>query len=799
MARTRSSRPTWRRLGRTVTVRCAHCGTAVESDRDDGEVFCCAGCRVASELIRDAGAAEEYYARRAEYAPRPTAEAKGWESVEVERTPRGTSRARIQVDGLRCASCVWVTERVLGAVQGVELAEVSYASGRATLEWEPGRTDLSELAGRVSALGYRPRVLGESAPADRALLVRLGVATFAAMNLMLLSAALYAGWFGGMAPRFVALFEWTSLVLATPVALWAATPFYRGAWTGLRAGVLHMDLPIAIAVSVLYGHGVVSTVTGSGDPYFDSLGMLVALLLTGRVLEARGRERASGAARALAATLPSEARRLGVDGHTETVPVGVLVPGDRVAVGAGEEVPADGTVLAGGAAVRTSVLTGEADPEAVGEGDPVFAGTVVERGSLTLAVEAAGNATLVSEMAEELERATDRAPRTAGSDRLAPWFTGATLTVATATAWVWTALAGWNAALAPTIAVLVVACPCALALARPLGAAAGLGAAARRGLFIRSGDSLLDLAAVDLVVLDKTGTLTLGAPDVIAARDDTIRVASALERWSAHPVARAIVAEAIRRGIPLPDAQAVVETPGTGVTGRVDGATWRLEAGDSGEVRLGGPGSAAGTIRLGDRVRSDSRAAVETLRSIGMEVVLLTGDHPEVARRIAEEVGVNVAGARVRPDQKAEWIRDRIDEGRVVLFAGDGLNDGPALAAASVGVAMGTGAAGAVLAADGVVGVPSLRPLAAGLRAAGAARRTVGRSRIRSVIYNVVAVALAAVGWVNPLVAAVLMPASSLLVVAGAMSVERSVRADDSAATGGSAQAADAEPLGRAA
>jgi Cu2+-exporting ATPase len=782
-----------------VTVRCAHCGTAVEADRDDGAVFCCAGCRIASELIRDAGVAEEYYARRAEYAPRPTVEAEGWESVEVERGADGRCRARIQVDGLRCASCVWVTERVVGAVPGVERAEVSYASGRASLEWDGERTSLPELAARVAALGYRPRVVGAAAPHDRDLLVRLGVATFAAMNLMLLSAALYAGWFGGMAPRFVALFEWTSLVLATPVALWAATPFYRGAWTGLRSRVLHMDLPIALAVTVLYGHGVVSTVTGAGDPYFDSLGMLVALLLMGRVLEARGRDRASGAARALAATLPSDARRLDTEGRPETVPAELLEPGDRVLVGAGSEIPGDGRVVAGEGRVRTSVLTGEADPERVGPGDPVWAGTVVESGSLTVDVEAAGASTLVSEMAEELERATDRAPHGGTADRLAPWFTGATLAIAALTAWAWTAGSGWEAALAPTIAVLVVACPCALALARPLGAAAGLGAAARRGLFLRSGDALLRLAETDLVVLDKTGTVTHGAPDVLGARDDTLRIASALERWSVHPVAGAIIDEAIRRGIPLPDAQAVVETPGRGVTGRVDGATWRLEAGEAGEVVLSGPGPAAGTIRIGDRVRPDSADAVRTLGSLGVDVVLLTGDHPEVARRIGDEVGLAVAGARVRPDGKAEWIRARIAEGRTVLFAGDGLNDGPALAAASVGVAMGSGAAGAVLAADGVVGVPSLRPLAAGIRAARAARRTAGRSRVRSVIYNVAAVGIAAAGWVNPLVAAVLMPASSLLVVAGAMSVERRVRAADPETRGGVVEGAPAAELGRAA
>lgn len=759
-----------------MTAYCAHCGTAVESGEGRGDVFCCEGCRAAAELIRCSGAAEEYYARRAEYAPRPTGATEGWDAVAIERTAGGNAVARIQVDGLRCASCVWVTERVLEATPGVERAEVSYASGRARLEWNPDECDLGALAERISTLGYRPRVLGTSAHGDRDLLLRLGVATFAAMNLMLISAALYAGWFGGMAPRFVALFEWTSLALATPVALWAATPFFRGAWTGLRAGVLHMDLPIAIAITVLYGHGLASTVTGVGDPYFDSLGMLVALLLAGRVLEARGRERATGAARALAATLPSTARRLDAAGRPETVPAESLQPGDHVVVGPGEEIPADGVIRSGSGMVRTAVLTGEAAPERAEERTAVWAGTVVERGSFTIEVTAAGGATLLREMADELERASDRAPRSSASDRIAPWFTAATLVAAGGTAWAWTAAVGWGAALAPTIAVLVVACPCALALARPLSAAAGLGAAARRGLFLRSGDALLALADVDLVVLDKTGTVTVGEPEVVAARDDTLRVAAGLERWSSHPIARAIVNEAVTRGIPLPEAQGVMESIGEGVTGRVDGRRWRLEAGDDGEVRLVGRGSAAGAIVLGDQVRPDSAAAVAELEALGCEVVLLTGDHPDTAERIAAEAGVRVAGARVRPDEKAEWVGSRVDAGRGVLFAGDGLNDGPALARATVGVAMGSGAAGAVLAADGVVGVASLRPLAAGRRAAIAAARAVRRNQIRSIAYNVVAVAAASVGWVNPLVAAILMPLSSLLVVAGAMSVERAVR-----------------------
>jgi len=771
---------------------CPHCGTAVEAGPElgipdpEGDLYCCSGCRLAAELIQGAGAAERYYARRTEFAPRPGADPDDgvrWDNVDPERLPDGRCRIRLQVDGLRCASCVWVTEQVLARQPGVDRAEVSYASGAALLEWQPGSATLTQLVGQISALGYRPRLRGETAAPDNDLLLRLGVATFAAMNLMLASTALYAGWAGGMAPRFVALFEWTSLLLATPVALWCAAPFYRGAWTGLRNGVLHMDLPIAIAVMVLFLHGAATTLFGVGEPYFDSLGMLVALLLAGRVLESRGRHRAADAAGMLGSVLPSTARRVRPDGHADTVAASALRPGDRILVGVGQELAADGIVDEGAALLRTAMLTGESTPESVAVGSSVWAGSLVESGALTVRVTAAAGATVLDRMAEELRDATDRGPRTDAPDRLAPWFTGVTLLVAALTALVWASRSGWDAALAPTIAVLVVACPCALALARPLAAAAGLGAAARRGLFLRSADALLDLAEVDLVALDKTGTVTVGQPEVLEARDETLRVASALERHSGHPIARAIVDEAVRRGIPLPTAERVDEVPGKGVTGVVDGTPWQIEAGEPGQVQLAGPGAAAGTIRLGDTMRSDSRAVVEELVALGVEAVLLTGDHPEVARQIAADAGLTVAGARMAPTEKSSWLRDRAARGRVTLFAGDGVNDGPALAEARVGVAMGSGAASSVLAADGVVARPSVRPLVAGIRAGRAAAAAVRGNRIRSVAYNIGAVAAAALGWVNPLVAAILMPLSSLLVVAGALGVERAVgRAEGSAA-----------------
>jgi Cu2+-exporting ATPase len=729
---------------------------------------------MAWSIIQGAGL-ERYYAERTELPPRPEPLRERWDSVEPERMPDGTCQLRMAVDGLRCASCVWVTESVLVRTEGIESATVSYATGRATVRWDPDRIGLDTVAGRISSLGYRPRILGTEARRDDALLTRLGVAAFAAANVMMFSAAIYAGWLGTMEVAYVELFRWASLVLATPVALYSASPFFEGAWTGLRHRVLHMDVPIALAVAVLYAQGVVGTLVGF-DTYLDSLTMLVTLLLAGRVLESGGRRRAAEAAVTLAATVPATARRI-VGDTLEVVASESLLPGDRIAVGAGEDLPADGVVVAGRGSLQRALLTGESAPVVVEEGDEVWAGTVLLDGSVTVDVSVAVEGTVIQQMAEQLRQAADRGTRPSSSDRLAPWFTGVTLAVAAVTFSIWLPLAGGAKALATTVAVLIVACPCALALAKPLTAAAGLGAAARRGLLFRSADALLETARVDVVALDKTGTVTEGAVEIVSASDHDVRVAAGLERYSRHPIAIAIIREAIARGLALPAATDVREEAGTGISGRVDGTPWRLRSGGADVVVLEGQDGYRGLIRIGDRVRDDSRRAVGALRALGAYVALLSGDDAEPTGRIAEAIGASEWWADQSPAEKARRIESWRQEGRMVLLAGDGMNDGPALAAADIGVAMGTGAASSIMTADAVLGVGSIQPLAAGVRVSRVCRDAVRANQIRSVVYNVLAVSAAAAGWVNPLVAAVLMPLSSAMVLAGAGRVERRVRA----------------------
>src|SRR5690606_19953261 len=447
-----------------VRARCPHCGTPVEGATD---AFCCAGCETAYDIIHGARLAR-YYEERSEFAPRPEPVAGGWAAVPVDTLPGGLCEVRLRVEGLRCASCVWVVERVLEATPGVTHAQVSYATGRATLRWQTGSTDLPRLAQRIAALGYTPRALGVEARPDRGLLLRLGVASFAAMNLMLLHASIYTGWIDTMEPRFLALFQWTALILATPVALWCASPFFAGALSGLRAGVLHMDVPIALGVAIMYVHGIIATLLGH-ETFLDSLGMLVALLLAGRMLEARGRRRAAEAAVSLAASVPHAARRMTPNG-IETVPAAEIAVGDTLEVAAGEELAADGVVVDGRGQLRRALLTGEAEPVTIGSGQRVEAGTILVDGSVRVRVAAVGSDTLLSRMAAQLEAAADRGAQPTAADRIAPVFTALTLLVAALAFTGWTVAADLSRAIPVTVAVLVVACPCALALAHPLAA-----------------------------------------------------------------------------------------------------------------------------------------------------------------------------------------------------------------------------------------------------------------------------------------------------------------------------------------
>ena len=742
-------------------LRCPHCGEEVA----EPGAFCCSGCEVAWALVHEAGL-EDYYARREQAAPRPEPLRGAWQVVPVRQRDDGLVEASLCVDGLRCSSCTWVVERLLERSEGVSEATVSYANGRTRVVFDPEVTELGTLAETVAAVGYAPRPVDAPEARDD-LLSRLGVAAFLTSNLMLLSTSLYVGWFDGMDPRYATLFRWGALALATPIAQYAAAPFFLGAWRGLRAGAIGMDVPIALAVSVLYVHGVAQTLMGA-EGYLDSLGMLVTLLLVGRVLERRGRRAAAEASAAIAASLPLTARRR-VDGGVEEVPVRELLHGDVVEVGAGDEIPADGRVHQGRGRVQMALLTGESEPVDVEPGADVVAGAQVVEGTLAIEVERVGDDTTAMRMADAVREATTRPMPKSPADALAPWFTAATVAVAVVGGLAWGWLDSPHRGIQVAVATLVVACPCALGLSVPLSVAAGLGAVARRGIVFRDGGQLMELAELKTLAMDKTGTVTEGVPAVIDASDEALRAAGAIERASRHPVARAILAEARERGLRVPVASEVVELPGQGIEGVVEGRRVKVRGAGAGAVAVDVEGTSVHIVRVGDRPRPDARQAIDRLRRAGITTVLLSGDHPDVTEAIGRRVGVDEGIGGCTPADKARWLETHRDAG----FVGDGLNDGPALGVARVGMAMFSGVPSSLWVADGVVTRPALGPVVAAVAGARATRDAVRANLARSVLYNLIAVGAAVAGVVNPLVAAVLMPLSSGLVIAGALAVPR--------------------------
>lgn len=738
---------------------CPHCGDAVVAEG----TFCCNGCELAWAMVHEAGL-EDYYARRTDAAPTPSKLMGAWEAVDVGLAPDGSAEVSLYVDGLRCASCTWVVEHILERTDGVVDARVSYADGRTRVRFDPEKVSLRDLAGRVAALGYSPRPVGEPERGDE-LLSRLGIAAFATANLMLMSASLYVGWFDGMEERFQVFFRWGALILATPVAIYSAAPFLQGALQGLRYRAIGMDVPIALAVVVLYGHGVLQTLAGA-EGYLDSLGMLVTLLLVGRVLERRGRRAAAEASAAIASELPQTALRQTATG-VEEVPVTALLPGDRVEVGAGLDVPADGRVVDGQGQVQMALLTGESRPVEVRPGSMVVAGALVEEGAVVVAIEAVGDDTVAMQMAAAVREATAQPLPPDPADALAPWFTAITVGLAIAAGLGWGWFAGAHAGVEVAVATLVVACPCALGLSAPLSIAAGMGAVARRGVLMRDGGRLMELARVRDIAMDKTGTVTEGQPAVLAADDEVLRVAAALERSSRHPVAAALRDEARQRGLVVPLARDVREVAGVGIEGEVEGARVSVRAGGPGAVLVTGE-RLSGLVRLGDRPRDDAREAVELLHRAGLRVTLLSGDHPEVTDRVGQVVGVDQALGGLSPEGKRRWL-----DMHPAAFVGDGLNDGAALASARVGLSMHSGVTASLLVADGVVTQPALRPVVAAVAGARATADAMRSNTARALVYNTVAIAAAMAGLVNPLVAAILMPLSSAWIIAGALSVPR--------------------------
>ncbi len=713
----------------------------------------------------------------------------------------GGAELALMIEGLHCGDCIQAVERALQAVPGVREARVNLQAGTARVGWEVGRpVDPAALIAAVEVAGYGARAYDPGAAEEplaerrRAWLMRLAVAGFGAIATMFLAEPLYYQ-YGAQSAHDLALqqlLRFLGMVAGTGTAAYAAAPFVRAAVGGLGRGRLGMDALATIAIGATWLAGVWGFFT-HGPVYFDSLTMFLFLLVGARFADGAVRARIMGAVERQVGRAPDTAR-LVRGGVVQEVAASLLAPGDVVELRPGDRAPADGVIVRGQTSVDESLLTGEARPLTRGVGDAVPGGAIVVDGAIRVQLTRVGEDATQARLARlvaEAERPTGRAQRLA--DAAGHWGTLGVLAAAIATAIGW-ALIDPARALPAAVAVLVVTCPCALGLAIPAAQVAAQARALRAGMLIKRGDALEDLAAIDHVVFDKTGTLTTGEPEVVGLLGDeaaALAIAAALEAGSEHPLGRAVVRFARTRGYDAaPPADDFRAMPGLGVVGTVEGAAaqvgreaWLLEAGvglpvawrataDGWMARgltvlwVARAGQAVGAIALGDALRADAAEVVARLRAAGISVALLTGDNAGAAAHVAARLGIDDVTTGVLPAGKLAAIEAaRAKYGRVAMV-GDGLNDAPALAAADVGIALARGADLATLAADVVLLGDRIDAVAEVILLARRTGRVITENLALSVLYNMVAIPLAIAGLVSPLLAAVLMPASSLVVLA---------------------------------
>lgn len=784
---------------------CHHCGEALASEAigDGDRAFCCNGCAAASTWIREA-ALDDYYTLRTSPAGRVQADAAdfgAWDRdvvlAEHSRVVPGGREITVLTDAMRCAACAWLIDRALRRQAGVLDAGANAVTGRVTVAWDPQRVALSTLMQRLAALGYRPWLATGDAREQaqrrerRRWLLRLGVAGLGAIQAMMFAEALYLDTAQQMPVATRDFFRWITFLVATPVVFYSGWPFLEGMWRELRGRRVGMDTLIAGSTLLAYIASLVETLRGGTHVWYDAAVMFVLLLLVARMFEQRARGIASAQIDALARARPALALRERNDGSAQQVPLGEIDIGDVLRVAAGEAVPADGVLLDRAASFDEALITGESTPVRREAGESALAGSICREASARLRVVRTGADTRLSQLTRLVEQAQSARPQLArAAERVAGFFVVALLLCAGAT-YAWWHVHEPARALEVTLALLVVSCPCALSLAIPTVLTTAHGALARIGVLGVREDALSTLARVDRVVLDKTGTLSNGRPelDSVATFDGmeaaaALSIAAALERGSAHPLAQALAHVEDDRV-----AHGVHAVAGHGIEGDVDGTHWRLGRAefaasrtDDGALWLGDGTRALARITVRETMREGARDAVAALRECGVAVELCSGDAVDAVAGFARQVGIEAFHARQTPEQKLARVRDAQSRGEVVAMVGDGLNDAPVLAGADVSLAMAQGAALAQRAADFVVTSPTLLRVPQAIVLARRTQRIVRQNLAWALGYNVLAIPLAATGHVTPWIAALGMAGSSLLVTLNALRLSRGQRNDRRAA-----------------
>ena len=809
-----------------MSISCYHCGLPVEQVGSFRAVvsgkeheFCCFGCQSVCLTIHSAGL-QGFYQKTPEgeqLAPPPeiSADVASYDLDEIQADyvdNLGDIRTiHLLVDGIHCAACAWLIEHSLAKQPGIISADVNLTSKRLHLKWDNRVSPLSTLLQVLSGIGYAAvpfdpdTAEGALARRHRSLLYRMAFAGFAMMNLMWISIALYSGADEG---EFKNWFHWISFLIATPTLLYAGYPFLRNALLGLRHRHLTMDLPIAIGATATYSYSTYVTMMGSLSSYvyFDTVVNFLFVILVGRYLEAISKREALSATSRLLELQPKLATVI-TDGQPNIVPIRSVKIGDDLLVKPGEKIPVDGVIVDGQSAVDESMLTGESLPVVKRLTDHVVAGSINGEGAFTVKAEHVLRNTALAKIVSLMEDAqASKAPVQCTADKVVPWFVVITLSLAVMTFIYWYPFDFEQALLAAT-SVLIITCPCAFGLATPMSVAVATGVGASRGILVKQGATLEFLSDVTHFVFDKTGTLTEGKLQLVTiesvpaySEDQLLALAASAEQHSEHGIARALVQASVDKNLELAAITDFLSSPGQGVQARVQQrdvlvgtmawlvekqvipeAQWTrrvvvLEQQGISCVFVSIDGVISGLIGLADQLRDDAVAMIADLQSQNIDITVLSGDKKTVVDVVTKPLGDIHRYAEVLPKDKSDIIRNLQLQGAVIAMVGDGVNDAPALIQADVGIALASGTDVSIESADIVLSHNELHKVAEARRLASRTLRTVKQNIVLSITYNVIMVPLAMMSLVSPLVAALTMPISSLLVIANAARIKRLFR-----------------------
>jgi Cu2+-exporting ATPase len=801
----------------TGNKECFHCGlpvppgthNKVEIDHQDREM-CCAGCQAVAQAIVDNGLTD-FYKHRTQNSQKPEdlipAELQVYDSEELQKTFVRSEDGQIReasliLEGIVCAACVWLNEHHVKQLPGVIDFRINYTTHRASLTWDNSQIKLSDVLQAITAIGYNahpfdPGRLEAIQKKEKSVaLRRIAISAVGMMQVMMLAISLYIGSASDMDANTEKFLRWVSLLLTTPVVLFASSAFFISAWRDLKRRQLGMDVPVSIAILAAYLSSVWATLTGEGEVYFDSVNMFTFFLLVGRYLEMMARHKAGQVAEALVRLLPDSATRVKDDGEHEIIPANELQIDDRILIKPGESIPADGVVYEGESSVNEALLTGESLPLHKQVGNELIGGTVNIESPLVMQVKKLGDSTVLAAIVRLLDQAQSEKPDIAKfADKVAGWFVLVLLLVAVGVFMFWSMNVSNQEAFWITLSVLVVTCPCALSLATPAALTAATGVLTEKGVLTTRGHALETLAKVNHVVFDKTGTLTYGRLDVAEVRqlgDVALQqchlIAGALESVSEHPVARAIISLSDDNTVKLEQCSA---EPGKGISGFYKGKEYRIGnyqyvaelvaekdfqpvSGMMGTlVYLGSEDAWLASYILQDKIRNEAKQAIHLLQSQGVKTTLLSGDHHAVVQMVASELDMDNAKGDLLPEGKLKYLKDLQEQGDIIAMIGDGVNDAPVLARAQVSLAMGKGSQLAQASADMVLLSENLKHLPEGIQVAKKMQTIIYQNFSWAILYNLSAIPLAALGLIAPWMAAIGMSASSLVVVLNALRLKQ--------------------------